>query len=156
VGEWDFALFGDGSGSVWSREAGWASVLVERETRLRYVFCGGVNLGTVNFAEIMAFVHPMTWLLAREEAVRREGGFRAYRVHVFTDSEYAKSAAELKPGGRLGRMKNVLLLSLAADVRSRGFVTQWHWLRRATNRLHDKADEMSKITRALLRPHRES
>src|SRR4051812_31047554 len=55
IGSWDFVIVGDGSGSGYHSEAGWAAVSVERATGERLVWDGAVNRGTVNFAEVMAY-----------------------------------------------------------------------------------------------------
>lgn len=150
--DWDFLIVGDGSGSNWNREAGWAAVSVERVTMERLVWYGAMNRGTVNFAEVMAYLQPLNWLAAREADRRGKGRqrSRACRVHIVTDSEYASNT-----GGSANRMvaKNGALWA-AFDVFARqGFVLNWHWVRRDDCALNTYCDELSKLARRLAKTY---
>jgi ribonuclease HI len=150
---WDIVIFGDGSGSNWGREAAWASVSVERQTLMREVWCGFVNRGTVNFAEGMAYLQPLNWFAAREEERRSQHGGRrtAYRVHIFTDSEYCRLTGS-RPD-RTAPVKNAVLWA-ALDVLSRqGFILNWHWIKGGSCELNGYADVLSKLTRRAGKEH---
>lgn len=140
---WDILIFGDGAGSNWLRECGWASVSIERETMERRVWYGGANVGTSNFAELMAHLQPLTWLLGREADRLKDpkARRRALRVHVITDSSYCEdlgsSTARTKP-------KNVLLWRILEDCRRHGLIVAWHWLPRNTLDLTESVDKLSK------------
>ena len=41
--DWDVVIIGDGSGSDWQSPCGWASVLIDKETRNRKVFYGAIE-----------------------------------------------------------------------------------------------------------------
>jgi ribonuclease HI len=148
---WDVVLLGDGSGSNWNREAGWASVSVERVTMERLVWHGAMNKGTVNFAEMMAYLQPLNWLASREEDRRKRGGrHRAYRVHVITDSDYCRAT-----GSSANRVlaKNGPLWAVFDVFARQGFVLTWHWIPRDGCGLNGYCDRLSKLARLLTKKY---
>lgn len=159
IKDWDVILIGDGSGSNWKREAGWACVSIERVTMERLIHIGAVNRGTVNLAELMAYVQPLDWLSGREADRRAEHRtpLRAFNVHIITDSDYCRTT-----GNGQGRMmmKNAGLWSVL-DVYSRhGFVLHWHHVRGHTEgegcALNRFCDKLSKLARKMVRNKTES
>lgn len=138
---------GDGSGSTWERAIGWTSVSVERKTGERQIWHGGANRGTVNFAEIMAYLQPLGWFAAREEERRKSGGTRLYRVHIVTDSEYCKNMGNSR--NRLG-IKNAALWAAFDVFRRQGFILQWHWIPRQSCALNRHCDTISRLARLLV------
>ena len=87
--DWDLILVGDGSGSNWSKEAGWAAISIEKATMERRAWYGAMNYGTVNFAEMMAYIQPLTWYTSKEIDRRTKTRQVAFqKVHIFTDSKY--------------------------------------------------------------------
>lgn len=148
INAWDVLIVGDGSGSTWDRAAGWGAVTIERETGHREVHAGLVNRGTVNFAELMAYVQALDWLASRERD-RRDAGSpaRAYRVHIITDSDYCRVAGSRSP--RMAK-KNVGLLSILNTYVRQGFVLKWHHLPRENCALNSYADKLSKLMRKLV------
>jgi len=58
---WDVLIIGDGSGTTWDRASGWACVLIDRYLSARRDFCGGVSLGSINFAELMPYFQALLW-----------------------------------------------------------------------------------------------
>lgn len=154
VGEhWDIVIIGDGSGSNWSREAGWGSVSIERATGERLVWAGGMSRGTVNFAEMMAYLQPLNWLQAREAEVREahDGRRRAFRVHIITDSEYCS-----KVGNTTNRLlhRNGLVWSAFDALARFGFILKWHWIRRESCGLNIYTDKLSKLSRKLVKTYK--
>lgn len=152
IRDWDFLLVGDGSGSNWDREAGWASVSIEKVTGERVVWNGAMNKGTVNFAEMMAYLQPLNWLATREEERRSSGKVRTrgYHVHIITDSQYCTDTG--KSANRLLK-KNGPLWALFDILTRMGFVLHWHWLRRNTCGLHAYSDRTSKMARGLIKKY---
>jgi len=151
--DWDFLLVGDGSGSNWANEAGFACVSIERTTMERQVWYGAFNRGTVNVAEIMAYMQPLNWLAAREEERRQEQKTkrRAWRIHILTDSQYCQKTGSTN--GHLTVNKNAVLWS-ALDVFSRqGFVLHWHWIKREDVGLNLFVDEVSRLARKRLKSY---
>lgn len=145
TGQWDYVLIGDGSGSSFDREAGWASVLIERITLQRFVWTGFMNRGTVNIAEMMAYLQPLEWLADQAERERAGGGkTRAYQVHILTDSQYCEG----RGGGRFAQGQKNAGFWGVFDVFARlGFVLNWHWIPRGDNALHEYCDALSKACR---------
>ena len=146
VKNYDYAIFGDGSGSTFDRGAGWASVSIEKATQERRVWNGGVNRGTVNFAEIMAYVQPLTYLQSVEEKRRALLGRRAVYVHIFTDSEYCRNM-----GMAVKRTvhKNAVLWAIFDVLQRDGFMLRWHWIRRESVALNCYCDRLSRLSRIL-------
>lgn len=148
VDAWDFLIVGDGSGSSWTRGAGWASVSVERATGERIVWTGAVNRGTVNLAEIMAYLQPLEWLASREadRLSRNPAGLRTYDVHILTDSQYCRDTGS--SSGRVVRKNAGLWVAFDAFARH-GFALHWHWLRRDECDLNKFCDALSRAARKL-------
>lgn len=153
INNWDFIIMGDGSGSNWNREAGWASVSIEKMTMERLVWWGGLNRGTVNVAEIMAPATPLMWFLAREKERREKHKtrYRGYQVHIFTDSEYCKTMGSARY--RSDGIKNGILWRIVDEVQANGFMLHWHWLPRNKVALHAYCDQLSKLARLLLKKY---
>lgn len=145
---WDVLIVGDGSGSNWDHQAGWASVSIEKSTRERIVWTGAVNRGTVNFAELMAYLQPLEWFAGRAADRRKKNAanLTAYHVHILTDSQYSQSTGESK--GR-AVVKNAGLWSVFDAFSRHGFVLHWHWLRRSDCDLNKFCDRLSKAARKL-------
>lgn len=152
IKDWDIILIGDGSGSNWSKEAGWASVSIEKLTMERLVHAGMVSRGTVNFAEMMAYLQPLEWLASREADRRKKKTVqtRAYHVHIMTDSEYCRST-----GTGAGRMmqKNAGLWAVFDVFARHGFVLHWHWIPRESCDLNRYCDKLSKMARKLVKKY---
>lgn len=150
VSDWDYLIFGDGSGGVWDRECGWASAMIVRETGLRRFWYGGASHGSVNFAEIMAYLQPLTWLMAYESDRLKgpQARRRIYKVHIFTDSRYC----ELTGGNKqTPKIKNALLWSLVRDFPRHGILLHWHWIPREKVALNACADRLSRFVRLMFK-----
>ena len=143
--EWDLLLIGDGSGSNWTRESGWASVSIERTTLERRVWFGSMNCGTVNFAEMMAYLQPLNWYASVELNNRKKsGGVRFRNVHIITDSKYCGEQGNKKD---LFPKKNSALWKIFGDFQRHGILLHWHWIPRDTVELNAYADKLSKDAR---------
>lgn len=66
IDNYDLLLVGDGSGSGWKLECGWGCVSIERSTLERRAWYGAMSAGTVNFAEMMAYLQPLCWYVSRD------------------------------------------------------------------------------------------
>jgi ribonuclease HI len=139
IGKYDYLLLGDGSGSQWGYPIGWACVLLERRSGEYRIFSGAANDGTVNFAELMAYITPLTYI-----DTKRTSG-KALDIHIVTDSEYTQSSAH-----KLSPDKNAGLIGAINAYRRKGLNTHFHWLRRNSHPLTVIADELSKVMRRLV------
>jgi len=152
IKNWDILLIGDGSGSTWKREAGWACVSIERETMERLIHIGSMNHGTVNIAEIMAYIQPLEWLSSREieRREKHDAPVRAFQVHIITDSDYCRLT-----GSSTSRTmrKNAGLWAMMDIYARHGFVLHWHHVRGHTDgegcALNKYADQLSKLARRI-------
>jgi len=152
ITDWDWLIFGDGSGSNWNRECGWGSVSVERQTGERLVWWGFANRGSVNVAEVMAYLLPLEWLANREQERVKAGKNRrrALQIHVVTDSQYVQGTGEVN--NPLVE-KNGTLWERFDSLARRGLILNWHWLRRDEVALNSYADELSKLARREFRKY---
>ena len=143
--EWDFLIVGDGSGSNWTRESGWASVSIERATFEERLWFGSMNCGTVNFAEMMAYLQPLNWYVSKELTKRKKSGSVRFRnIHIVTDSKYCKEQGSKKG---LFPKKNSSLWQIFNDFQRHGVLLHWHWIPRDTVELNVYADKVSKEAR---------
>lgn len=146
--DWDWLLFGDGSGSNYHRASAWATVSIERVTMDRQVWVGAMNRGTVNLAEMLAYVQPLTWIVNQEqERVKAGGERRAVRVHIVTDSQYCVNQGEVI--GDLMK-KNAALWAAVGAFRREGVVITWHHIKREDAALNSFCDGLSKIARNMI------
>jgi ribonuclease HI len=156
IKSWDVLLIGDGSGSTWNRGAGWASVSIEHENMEVRTWAGGVNYGTVNFAEIMAYLQPLTYFQGRNKTLQGRNKtlqealaytLRPYTIHIVTDSEYVQKMGDSK---RRGAIKNGTLWSCFDIMARQGFLLRWHWMRRDTSAFNTYCDTLSRFYRKLV------
>lgn len=150
IKEWDLLLVGDGSGSQWDKECGWGVTAIERSTMTRRVFYGAMNNGTMNFAEAMAYLQPLTYYLAKEEDKRRAGKVDVVgmSVHIVTDSEYCRHrgtsrSTQLK--------KNRGLWAMFELIQRQGLILNWHWVKRDIIALNRFSDGLSRAARVLFK-----
>jgi ribonuclease HI len=146
----DMVMIGDGSGSGWDHEAGWATVTIEKATKERRVWCGSVNIGSVNFAEIMAYIQPLCWIVNRE-IERKANGMprRLYTVAILTDSEYVANTLNDKIDKTKG--KNSILWQQFDCLKRQGILIQAKWVRRDTYDLNRYVDTLSKAARLMIK-----
>ena len=144
-GSWDVLILGDGSGSKWGHAVGFASVMFDRRTRVFRRFYGGLNDGTVNLAEIMAYMAPLTFLSTQALDAKESGmRFKAVSVQIFTDSQYCR---DVGTKGCTMQGKNGLLWECLKSVHRVGVVPHWHWIRRETSPFNSLVDRLSKLSR---------
>lgn len=144
--DYDYLIFGDGSGLQWKDSVGWASVSIERLTDERRVWVGSMNHGTVNVAEIMAYLQPLSYFLSTEQTKRDNGEkIKTYKVHIITDSDYCRFMGNSFKGK--SKVKNPALWSAFEIFKRYGFVLFWHWIPRASCDLNIYCDDLSRMAR---------
>ncbi len=150
IEDWDILLVGDGSGSNYNYACGWGCVSVVRETFGRECWTGCMSKGTVNLAEMMAYIQPLSCFASREEARRKEKGAfcRILNVHIVTDSEYVR--AQGASGDVLPR-RNGAMWRIFEDFTRKGFILNWHWIPRDSVELNAFTDLLSKAARKLIK-----
>lgn len=137
---------GDGSGSNWTRESGWCSVSIEKATHERRLWYGCMNSGTVNFAEMMAYLQPLNWYASVElnRRSKRSNAVQFKNVHIITDSKYCRDQGNKKD---MFPKKNAGLWKIFSDFQRHGILLHWHWIPRDTVELNAFADKISKEAR---------
>lgn len=131
----DYIIVGDGSGTTWNKEMGWASTLIDMLTFDRMVFHGGSSHGTNIVAEMMAYIHPLLYLVGQKIRVRQGGT----RVHIITDCQHLVTAWNQ----RTIRKKNRELWAMFDMIQRRGLKLHFHWVPRATWDLNKFADSLA-------------
>ena len=137
--EWDVLIVGDGSGTTWERECGWGSVLIDKHSFMRIPFWGGFNLGTVNVAEMMAYLHPILWLIKN----RKHWLLTTLKIHIVTDSQYvANGINSVQVGSENQTLWQALLSAKRHGIRLTG-----HWIPRDTLDLNQLAHNLANQSR---------
>lgn len=151
IEKWDWLLIGDGSGSNWGHECGWGCVAINRLTMDRPVFWGMMNRGTVNIAEMMAYLQALDFISAEEDKRKKHSGrSRTRNIHIITDSDYC--CAQGSSDNLLPR-KNGARWRVFEDYQRHGLLLHWHHVCRTDVALNIYADAISKAARHLVKAH---
>jgi len=140
-------IVGDGSGSKWDDPCGWAGALIDKTSRGRRWHYGGMNAGSVNFAESMPYAQALCWYdLHVGKALLKQQG--VLRVHIVTDSQTianwgTRAADRNQPLSRTNGMIWAGMRYLA----SLGYAIKYHWARRMTSELNWAADIIAGLCR---------
>lgn len=151
IDDWDIVLVGDGSGSGWLDPCGWASVLIEKLTDCRRTFYGGMNAGSINLAELLPYVHALSWYHARfgEDRLARSHGI--LRVHILTDSEVTKNVGtRVMLHGTLPKGNRAMWATILEFGRM-GYRMTFHWIGRETMALNWLCDALAGNARAAVK-----
>lgn len=142
--DWDFLLVGDGSGVSWEMGAGWACVVVGRIPGIRpirKVIGGGWSDGTVNIAELSAYMQALHFIDANHAELAKEKLNRnLLRVAILTDSEVVAKSYQN------GQTYSGPLAPLWAAIRvfeTRGYVLQFRHIPRISIALNWVADKLA-------------
>ncbi len=141
---WDVLLVGDGSGGGWELGGGWGCTLIEASTSKRITFYGGMSLSTINIAELMPYLHALSWYESNRQ--KRIAAGTLCRVAIVTDHEaIAKIGTALNRG--MANLDSIANASYWAALRSferRGFALKYTWIPRASLALNCLADAYAK------------
>lgn len=146
--KWDLFIVGDGSGSGWDNACGWAATLIDKNFQVRRFFYGGMDCGSVNFAESMPYIQSLTWYDTHHGKHALESiGY--LNVVILTDSQviaqWGNKAMSID-GEALPR-KQLALWAGVRELRRVGYHCQFHWAPRMTTELNWAADLMAGLTR---------
>lgn len=147
---WDLLIVGDGSGSGWHHACGWAATLVCNRTQGRRFFYGGMDNGSVNFAESMPYIHALTWYDKHygKELLQNLGHLN---VHILTDSQviaqWGTQAMQPDNVSELPR-KQLILFAGLREFRRLGYHCRFHWAPRMTSEFNWAADVIAGLARA--------
>ena len=144
---WDVLIVGDGSGSGWAQACGWAATLIDNRRQARRFFYGGMDCGSVNFAEAMPYVQSLTWYDHHygKESLEQVGFLN---VHILTDSQVIAQwgTRAQQSEGDLPR-KMLAIWATMREYRRLGYHCTYHWAPRLTTTLNWAADIMAGICR---------
>jgi len=144
---WDVLIIGDGSGSGWDTSCGWCGLLIDKQTRGRRYAYGGMNAGSVNFAESMPYIQLLSWYDANGGKARlKEQG--TLNIHILTDSQVVAhwgnramaSAVDLP-------RKHIMLWAGLRELRRLGYMCTFHWSPRMTTQANWACDLIAGLTR---------
>lgn len=143
IAHWDVVIVGDGSGTGWNTGCGWGAILVERLTRARRTFFGGMNAGSVNMAEIMPVFHALSWYHEQHGSDRLKRANGKLTVHVLSDSQVTTTNGnEMLQNGRMPKHH----IAVWAGIRQfvvEGYDIKFRWLPRETIALHWLTDALA-------------
>ena len=146
--DWDYLVIGDGSGTGWGETMGWGSTLICKSDNSRRVFYGAMSSGTNNTAELMAALHPLSFLVNNLNWADRPQGIK---VHVVTDSKYvADGLTHDNPIWVAGLTKNRELWMALHMTRRRGIEIIGHHLPRNSIDLATFGHELANASRKRL------
>jgi ribonuclease HI len=149
IASYDLLLIGDGSGSMSNYPIGWACIAVEKDVMTPKIFYGAANDGTINQAEPLAYLIPLSWYAAKLNNVDGKPKSRAVRqVHIFTDSTYVRDLGNVNT---VTTSCNTLLWAAFGLLVRQGLILHWHWIERETNPLNHTVDLLSKAARTLIK-----
>lgn len=149
---YDLLLIGDGSGCGWKAGCGWGCVSIERLLEHEpLVWYGAINRGTVNMAEMFAYVAPLTWYSAVVEKERKAGRGEFMRnVYIITDSQYLRDVGS---SNETLVQKNGPLWQIFRIFQRNGLLLHWQWRPREDVALNTYVDALSKAARVCLEKH---
>lgn len=144
IKSWDVLLVGDGSGSGWDIGIGWSCIIIDKHTKARKLIHGGGSTGTVNIAELMAYVHAMLWYSSHiGKEVRKDYPKKFINVHVITDSRVVANQGNKVAERKMDGLANRALWASISDIARQGYKFHWHWVERLTSELNWAADQMA-------------
>lgn len=144
--DWDVVIIGDGSGSTWDAACGWASVLIDKKSKHRHVFYGGMSCGTVSFSELFPYLHALLWY---DDALKNwlSASKKApLKVHIITDSKHTSDAGN----GTIKTKTDTEVWASFDALIAKGYQLTWHWMGRNGTELNILADQMSKLCRTTI------
>lgn len=141
----DLLLYGDGSGRH-GMATGFGCWSYDRETNEEGWWHGGLNAGTTNLAEALAYLPALEFYANRELARRKKHAPRAVRVAVVTDSAYVQCVGADR---KLGPIPNSGAWHLMNAYRSVGFVMTFYHINRNDTQANRVADALANKGRLL-------
>lgn len=157
--DWDALLVGDGSGTDWKNTCGFSAVLIDHYGNYRAPFHGSLNTGTNQLAELMPYLHAMTWYASGPGKARLEDRLSKWKpnpnhpIHPYSDPErppgvkihiITDNKNLANQGNYLAQRKAYSWIWKAFDeLTSMGYQFKWHWLPRMKLGLNRFVDCMS-------------
>lgn len=149
ITDWDVLIVGDGSGTGWEDANAYASVLIDRETRGRKTCWGGNRWGSINLAEMEAYLKPLLWFdnaYGRERLKRKSPIY----VDIVTDSQVTCShgarAADLNR--ELPDVSHRPMWAAMRELARMGYYLRYHWAPRNTSGLNMLSDLVAGLSRS--------
>lgn len=144
--DWDAVIVGDGSGSSWDASCGWASILIDRNSKHRHIFYGAMSCGTVHLSELLPYLQALLWY---DDALKNwlsVSNKVPLRIHIITDSKITADA-----GNKVIKTNTNKELWASFDALAlKGYQIKWHWMGRNGTELNILADQMSKLCRTTI------
>lgn len=130
IEDFDFILFGDGSGTTISNASAWCCFIydVKRGELLKHF--GGTRSGTNNLAELMPYILGL-WHINGTATTPKP------RVAIISDSEVTVRCGT----GQYARKANQAIWASIEWFEKQGYKLHWHHVRRNTNELNAACDE---------------
>jgi len=153
---WDALIVGDGSGTGWNEPCGWAAVLFDRHLGRHKKVRGAMDCGTSYLAELMPYVHALSWYLDGPghgrhllHEKRKHRPDAVLKVHILTDNQAVARQGRDEIGGKTGSYYRAMF----EDFAQIGLQIAWHHRKRLTTNMNKLCDyiagQQREITKAL-------
>lgn len=143
---YDLLLVGDGSGEAkWTGRIGlgWACVAIERAPNLRTLTQGNWNIGSIEFAELMAYFQALVTFEQTRGEIVRDVLRRRIEVLVLTDNDVICKQAPEGLAGRAHTKATGPLWAGLAQLRHRGYGIQFKLIPRLSLKLNCLCDDLA-------------
>ena len=141
LNDFDFVLFGDGSGTTIELPCAWACHAVNTATKAVTKHFGGLSSGTNNLAELIPYLHAL-WHIQTSKETRSS----TTRVAIVSDSEVTVRCGN----GEYERRANAAIWAGIEWFENNGFVILWKHVRRNTNPVNANCDLIAGQKRKLM------
>lgn len=140
----DALIVSDGSGTTWAKSCGWAATFLDLHSRERKHLYGAMNFGTSYLAELIPYVHALSWYIEGpgRERLTTKMRLRAssvVRIGAITDSELLSKQG----AGLASRKTGNYYWAMIEAVAERGFLLEWRWVPRSVLGLNRLADHLA-------------
>lgn len=146
--DWDALIVGDGSGTGWNTPCGWGGVLIDKNSKGRKLFYGGLSMGSINLAEMMPYFQSLVWY---EETYGKKlrKRFGTVNVHIITDSQVTALHGGRTASGfeDLPKVPQRSLWAAMREFRALGYRIHWHWAERCDSGLNVLGDLVAGLAR---------
>ncbi len=134
--DFDYVLFGDGSGTVIGKPCGWACLAFEASSGVVTKHWGGAASGTNNFAELIPYVLALGSI---ESGLSPSHPKKPKTVAIVSDSELTVRCGN----GEYSRLSHRSLWAAIDWFTSHGYFLSWRHIRRNTNPANAECDRVA-------------
>lgn len=139
LASYDILLIGDGSGTVFDDASGWSCFIYDFVKDSLTNIAGGATIGTNNHAELVPYINALWY-----DFYQGPKTFPRY-VEIISDSELTVRAGKRE----YSRSYAEILWASIDKAEALGYKINWNHIRRNTNDISTKCDEIAKQLRKI-------